>query len=111
MESLGVKEHGVHPRELRNQRLRTVILGGLTEEEKDAFERIEEQRLVQGVPSIIELKLSSRGFTSLYRFGVKTVQGVEDLLNRGVTPYHFGKKMSEDARRKLISYRESHQPQ
>lgn len=90
--------------ERRLRRRDLALSGGLTGEEREEFKAREEERAKGGAPSIDELGLPNRSYYSLRRFGVKTVEGVNELLQRGVSTFQVGGKSTEVIRQALTNY-------
>lgn len=82
-----------------------------SEEEKENFLIREEERDLAGRPSIRDINLTARTLKAFSRFGVKTVDGMQEMLDREARPYRIGDEVYAQAKEAMNAYRQEHPDQ
>lgn len=97
-----------NPIKREKARIRTQRKEGFTRDEQYAFWDVERGRLEAGELSLNELYLTPRVYNGLKRFGVQTVIGLEEVMERGWKPRTLGSVLMKDAQSSLLAYRQDH---
>lgn len=82
---------------------------GRSQAEWEEFIDLEEERLADGVPGLSVLDLPTRAFRSLSNTaGIRTVVGLEQLLEEGRRPGGLSQKSLDKVQARLQAYRQEH---